>query len=278
MLKQRILTALVLLPLTIGAVLGLSSPWFAVAVAAVWLFAAGEWVRVMALESAWARGFSFVLLATAIGVAVSIAFLSGHRVIVDAVIAAAVIWWLVAALWVARFPAGFSPGTPMSTRTLIVGVLILVPSLLAMIRLHALPDIGPRLVLLLLVVVWAADSGAFFAGRRFGRHKLAPRVSPGKTWEGVLGGVILAVIAYCLAALALGLDLTRWVAVIAVVVMVVVSSVIGDLTESMFKRHGGMKDSGHLLPGHGGLLDRIDSLTAAAPVFWLGVKWGHLAS
>jgi phosphatidate cytidylyltransferase len=121
-------------------------------------------------------------------------------------------------------------------------------------------------VVLVLLLAWAADVGAYFAGPRFGRRKLAPRVSPNKTWEGVLGGLVAA------AAVALlgqpGSACRRGVP--AAVRRRVLASIVGDLTESLFKRQAGLKDSGQLLPGHGGVLDRIDSLTSAVPVFTLG--------
>ena len=125
-------------------------------------------------------------------------------------------------------------------------------------------------MLFLLLLVWAADIGAFFAGRSFGRLKLAPQVSPAKTWEGVLGG--LGAAALVAAAGAWWFDLPR-VAFLSLCLAVALISVVGDLTESMFKRYAGLKDSGSVFPGHGGVLDRIDSVTAAAPLFLLGLRW-----
>jgi phosphatidate cytidylyltransferase len=123
--------------------------------------------------------------------------------------------------------------------------------------------------LILLSLVAAADIGAYFTGRRFGRTKLAPQVSPGKTWEGVLGGAV-AVSVVALLWIWMGLFAWRF---LVVALAVFAASVVGDLTESLFKRGAGLKDSGSILPGHGGILDRIDSLTAAAPVYVLGLHW-----
>ncbi len=179
-------------------------------------------------------------------------------------------WWLVAFLWVALAPA-------THTRTLVAasGLLVLVPAWVALAHLYLEPAQhvtvpGPQLVLFLLLLVWAADIGAFFAGRSFGRLKLAPRVSPAKTWEGVLGG--LGAAALIAAAGAWWFDLPR-VAFLSLCLGVALISIVGDLTESMFKRHAGLKDSGSVFPGHGGVLDRIDSVTAAAPLFLLGLRW-----
>jgi phosphatidate cytidylyltransferase len=129
---------------------------------------------------------------------------------------------------------------------------------------------APSYLVFVLVLVFAADIGAYFAGRNFGRLKLAPRVSPGKTWEGVLGGLVSAALVAVVGAYWFDLPLARFLPLCTAVAAV---SIVGDLTESMFKRYVGLKDSSKLLPGHGGILDRIDSLTAATPVFALGLMW-----
>src|SRR5690606_17335644 len=135
-----------------------------------------------------------------------------------------------------------------------------------LVRLH---EHGPAVMLFLLLLVVAADVGAYFAGRRFGRNKLAPRVSPGKTWEGVIGGLLGAALIALAGGAWFGVPLVPFVALCVVAVL---ASIVGDLTESLFKRHAGVKDSGTLLPGHGGVLDRVDSVTAAAPVFLIGLE------
>jgi phosphatidate cytidylyltransferase len=143
---------------------------------------------------------------------------------------------------------------------------VLVPAWLALVVLH---EHAPQLVLLLILLVVAADVGAYFGGRKFGRHKLAPAVSPGKTWEGVAGGLVAAMLMATAGIYWLHLTPLPFFALSA---LVVVASIVGDLTESMFKRHAGLKDSGSLLPGHGGVLDRVDSVTAAAPFFLIGLE------
>jgi phosphatidate cytidylyltransferase len=142
----------------------------------------------------------------------------------------------------------------------------LVPVWLALVRLH---EQGPQLMLFLLLLVVAADIGAYFAGRALGKHKLAPRVSPGKTWEGVGGGLVAAAMMAAFGVWWFDMDAVPFM---ALCIVVAIASVVGDLTESMFKRHAGLKDSGNLLPGHGGVLDRVDSVTAAAPVFLIGLE------
>ncbi len=152
----------------------------------------------------------------------------------------------------------------------LAGLPVLVPAWLALSYLHRVPERGPQLTLFLLLLVFAADIGAYFAGRAFGRLKLAPQVSPGKTWEGVIGGLSSAALIAYAGALWFKFDT---IAILGLGCAVALVSVVGDLTESMFKRHVGLKDSGAILPGHGGMLDRLDSITAAAPVFALGMVW-----
>jgi phosphatidate cytidylyltransferase len=157
----------------------------------------------------------------------------------------------------------------------LAGVLVLVPCWLAMVAILSVPGRGPALTLLALCMVFGADIGAYFAGRRFGRVKLAPQVSPGKTWEGFIGGVLLTALVGGFGGAMLGMP-----AAVMVPVGLGLSalSVVGDLTESMFKRSIGAKDSSNLIPGHGGVLDRLDSITAAMPFFALAMSWLGLYS
>jgi phosphatidate cytidylyltransferase len=181
---------------------------------------------------------------------------------INLVFALALCWWLLALVWVFLYP------TPVS-RALCwtVGALVLIPAWLALDLLYQL---RPALLLFMLIIVWAADIGAYFSGKRFGRVKLAPSISPGKTWEGVAGGLLAVLLLVVGRGYWAGSDLAVLVPFCLAVAMI---SVVGDLTVSIFKRNAGVKDSGSLFPGHGGLLDRIDSVTAAAPLFALGLSW-----
>ncbi|MNH04774.1 Phosphatidate cytidylyltransferase [compost metagenome] len=159
---------------------------------------------------------------------------------------------------------------------LLIGLLVLLPAWQGLVLLKHWP-LGNWLILSVMVLVWAADIGAYFSGRAFGKRKLAPQVSPGKSWEGVYGGLAVSLL------ITLGVGISRdWgfgqiLLGLLGAALLVMSSVVGDLTESMFKRRSGIKDSSNLLPGHGGVLDRIDSLTAAIPIFavllW-AAEWG----
>ncbi|MCL4792479.1 MAG: phosphatidate cytidylyltransferase, partial [Gammaproteobacteria bacterium] len=178
---------------------------------------------------------------------------------------AALVWWLVALVWILRYPVPISPFAAG-----LAGILVLVPAWISLVSILQVAGQGPALLLLTLAMIWAADIGAYFAGRRWGRLKLAPRVSPGKTLEGVAGGLLGAVLTAGVGGSVLGLPLA---AMLPFGLCVAAISVVGDLTESMFKRSVGIKDSGRLFPGHGGVLDRIDSITAAAPLFALALQW-----
>ncbi len=163
---------------------------------------------------------------------------------------------------------------PGRVRVMLAGTLAIVPAWAALVLIHAGGDPpghqGHLWLLAALALVWAADSGAYFAGRHFGKHKLAPRISPNKTWEGLVGGLIAGVaVAVGLGWLA-GIDAAHLPGLLVTSVVAVFASVLGDLFESLIKRHAGAKDSGHLIPGHGGVLDRVDGVLAAIPVFALG--------
>jgi phosphatidate cytidylyltransferase len=258
MLRQRIITALILAVLVIAAMFLLPTNITAGIITLLMLAGAWEWAAFPGLKHPAARLAYVGLIAGCMAFVWSQGIVSARA---DQLLPAALIWWIVASFWVISIPGHVNRGSAA-----LAGVLVLVPAWLALLRLH---QAAPYWLLFLLLLVVAADVGAYFAGRQFGRHKLAPKVSPGKTWEGVGGGIVAAALMAAVATTIFKVELSPFIAICAVVV---VASIIGDLTESMFKRHAGMKDSGTLLPGHGGVLDRVDSVTAAAPIFLLGME------
>ena len=262
MLKQRLVTALVLIPVLLLILLAMPRQTAVLVLALMVLQGAWEWSGFLRIEQTAIRVGYVALVAVLMATAW---FAALDSEVLNLLLAAALGWWLVAFLWLSVMPGKVSAGAAA-----LAGLAVLVPAWVALGRLHLVEPAGPQWVIFLLVLVSLADVGAFFAGRHFGRLKLAPRVSPGKTWEGLFGGMCLAMIVSGIALLWFSVPAGPFLALCAAVVLI---SVIGDLTESLFKRFAGLKDSGRIFPGHGGVLDRIDSLTAAAPLFLLGLSW-----
>ena len=259
-LRQRVGTALALAALVIGILFWMPPAAAVAAVAVVVLLGAWEWAGFAGLATATQR-IGYVV---GIGVAAWVAWrVTAEPAGLALFLRVTALWWLSAALWVAfgsRHGGHYAAG--------LAGFAVLVPAAIGLGRLALVQSHGQMLLFFLIVLIAAADVGAYFGGRAFGRHKLAPLVSPGKTWEGFFAGVLGAGFAAWAGAWFFGQPLLPWLAVCVLVALV---SVVGDLVESMFKRHVGLKDSGGLLPGHGGVLDRIDGFTAAAPTFLFGL-------
>ncbi|MEL7043909.1 MAG: phosphatidate cytidylyltransferase [Pseudomonadota bacterium] len=273
MLKQRVVTAILMAGFFLGGVYFLPLPVLAALFAAVVALGAWEWAPLAGLESAFSRGlYALLIVAGAAGLYVKAGFggeLSREQV--QPVLGLAGLWWCFALLWVKSFPASAMFWRHPIMRAL-MGALILLPAWFAAVYLLHVEQRGAAVVVFVLLVA-ASDIGAYFTGRAIGRHALSPQVSPAKTWEGFWGGVLCAgAAAAALWAFLPGrFDHLSFVAVLCVALATAFASVLGDLTVSMVKRLSGVKDTGSLLPGHGGILDRLDSLCAAAPTFALGL-------
>jgi phosphatidate cytidylyltransferase len=269
--RQRITTALLLAPLPIAGVLWLPTPWLAAFVAVALLAGLWEWTRLAGLEDTLPR--AGILTANALLIA-ALVWASGPSLVPLKLVAMlGVAWWFAGVIpWLARPDFARADTAWARGLKLLAGSLCIVPAWCAVGWLHAEP-FGPRWTLFAIALVWAADSGAYFAGSKFGRHKLAPSISPGKTWEGVAGGMAAAVLLSAAALPLLGIAWSAWPALALLTAATAAISVVGDLFESLMKRHAGMKDSGTIFPGHGGVMDRIDSLLAALPVFIVGKSW-----
>ena len=259
MLKQRIITALVLLPFALGGFFLLNGALFALFIGAVVSLGAWEWARLAGFTAQVQR------VAYAALVAALLFGLYLLPALAPWVLLLGVVWWGVATFLVLGYPASSRYWTQAPVR-LLIGLLILLPAWQGLVLFKQWPEAN-WLILAVMVLVWGADIGAYFSGRAFGKRKLAPQVSPGKSWEGVYGGLALSLVITFIVGLVRDWSFAQIIMGLLGAAVIVFVSVVGDLTESMFKRRSGIKDSSNLLPGHGGVLDRIDSLTAAIPVF-----------
>lgn len=283
MTRTRVLAALVMGPSAILAILFLPTRWMAAIAALMFLVGLWEWLKLAEIEDTLSRTV-LLLLNLALMVVLTWAsrstsgFSPALFQIVSLVGAA---WWLVALLWLRFYSFASDHQTWARLFKLAAGTLAIVPAWCALCLIHsdnftAQGGFQENLwrqhlwLLTALAIVWAADSGAYFAGRAFGRYKLAPRISPNKTVEGLLGGLVSGLVVGLLGGWLAGVQASQLGALALVSVTTVLVSVVGDLFESLLKRHVGAKDSGNLIPGHGGILDRIDSVIAALPVFLIG--------
>lgn len=272
MLKQRVITALVLATIFLVALFGLPAGYFSFFIGAVVLIGAWEWANLAGLPAIWQRAaYSLIVFGLLVGIAFYVGFEgeASPRLDNSAIRELLIVgcgWWAVALLLVQGYPSSAVLWGHKALR-LLMGLLVLIPTWVALVYIRQYAN-GAWLVLLLMLIVALADSGGYFVGRRFGKHKLAPAVSPGKTWEGFAGGLLVNCVLAIILSQALNLSLLLMLILIVPTSLV---SVVGDLLESMVKRHAGVKDSGRILPGHGGVLDRVDGITAAAPVFALAL-------
>lgn len=281
MLKERVLSAIVMIIAVLAGIFLLSPLPFTLILAGIITLAVWEWAQFAGFKRSLSRAIVafvavclFILLVFA-----NTDYIRASRFLTDSttpLLFIGCIWWLIALGLVVTYPKSASLWAKSVSARLIFGFCTLIPFLIAFLALrfhnYKIDEFqGTYLLLYVCLLVWGADSGAYFFGRAFGKHKLAPQVSPGKSWEGVFGGLLTAcVIAFVFLSLAPNDVFGRELPVVPFMVLSVATvaiSVLGDLAESMFKRQAGIKDSSNLIPGHGGILDRIDSLTAAIPFF-----------
>lgn len=268
MLKYRIFTALLLAPPIVAGVWYLPTAFIAVAAAGIFVVALWEWARLMPIEGGFAR---CLYLATAAAMMTGAWIYGPVKLAVIAGVVGIVAWCAVLAL-LARLESGAGRGVTLSTVKAAGGLFGVVLAWVLMVALHDSHQ-GRVWLLLLFAVVWAADVFAYFVGRRFGRRKLAPRISPNKTWAGAWGALAGSGMVMLAAGLLLGRSWLGLVALVFLGMATAAFSIVGDLFESQVKRQAGAKDSSALLPGHGGVFDRLDSLVSAVPVYALGLQW-----
>lgn len=267
MLRLRVLTATVLTPLAILAILLPGTKLFALFGAVAFSAALWEWTMLSGLKATAAR------IAVLVGAALIFALLwhFNSSTLTSWVLAAGVAWWLLTCLWLRHFAFAAAPTRENRALKLVAGALVIFPAWIALLSLHSRNPNGPWWVLLAFVIVWTADIGAYFSGRTWGKRKLAPQISPGKTWAGAYGALVAGVLVTLLGAWLLDVRDARLIGLGLLGLVTVAASIVGDLAESLMKRHAQVKDSGNVFPGHGGLMDRLDSLFAALPVFASGL-------
>ena len=274
MLKQRIITALLLIPLAIGWMFFLPLPFFTLGAVVLFLLAGREWGRFVFSERPYRILFPLaLLLVLSLWLEPPSQLLRGTiGPVVQTILYSGAIWWCLSLAMVLKYPRWTSWWQKNPWFKGCFGVLTLLPFFWSLLLLRSYDytvhaQLGGWILFLVMLLVWCADSGAYFVGRTLGRHKMLPAVSPKKTVEGLLGGLFLSACVAAYVAFACEFSFHQSLVLVISSVMAVLASVLGDLSESLFKREAGIKDSGSLLPGHGGVLDRIDSLTSALPVF-----------
>jgi len=267
-LKQRVLTAVVLIPLVLAAIFVLQPQYFLILLAIILLGGSWEYRRLAGLTG-YARGYLLVLSqAVILAVLYQLRDQWGNEALMAVSVSCAA--WLLMFIRLPLYRPDVSPDSTYRVISFATAIVSITTGWFAISWIRIQPE-GAWLILLLLLIVWAADTGAYLAGKTFGKKKLAPQISPGKTRAGLLGGLIAAVLVALLAAKLMPLTYMEPSSLIPISLATALVSVCGDLMISLHKRTSGYKDSGNLLPGHGGILDRVDSLIAAAPFFALGL-------
>lgn len=266
MLKQRIITAAILIPLVIAVIFLLDAKWFSILFAVFVAIGAWEWAGLCKLSEKHRYLYSLVAV-----LILAVLYYSNNSSAYHVIISSGVAYWFFAILLVLFYQnqRNFLPKS--SLPLLLIGLLLLIPMWSSLTILKSFPAIGAQLLMFLLLLIWSADTAAYFAGKKWGKRRLASRVSPGKTWEGTIAGIVAGSIVALSYVIVFNDKITHELMFVGLSVVTVVISVVGDLMESMVKREADIKDSGSILPGHGGVMDRIDSLTAAGPVFVLGL-------
>lgn len=266
MLKQRIITGVILGALIVLAVFKLPNQYLALIFALITIIGAWEWANLVGPpQILWKIIYILFLIIILFVTWVYAKPYHAHKIFL-----ASALWWACVVIMLAMYDTKWLQAEWLKHVLVASGFIVLVPAWLALTVLHKQ---GPKLLMFLLALVWIADIAAYFVGKRFGKNKLAPNLSPGKSREGLFGALFASLLFAILGAYLFDIDKRLWIFFGILCVLTALISVVGDLYESLLKRSAGVKDSGRILPGHGGVLDRIDSLTAAAPGFVLGMLW-----
>jgi len=268
-LKHRVITAAILIPIVLWGIFSMATyPAFATVIGLFIVLGLLEWSRLVNLKDSNSKT-SYILVV--LSLCLSSLLVMQSSFFFALLLIASVAWWTMQILQLSAYDGRNEAHPQNDLANLWTGAFLLVPTFASLCFLHQSEGNGPQLVLTLLVLIWSADTGAYFVGKKYGKNKLAPLISPGKTKEGAAGAMIVTAFVALISAILLDLSFFQTLFFIILSQIVVVFSIGGDLLESVYKRRAGVKDSGQLLPGHGGVLDRIDSLMAASALFTLGV-------
>lgn len=267
MLKYRLLTTFLIAPFILWAIYALPENLFFLFPLVLVSFAAWEWGAIAGWVKSRQRKIFFVITFLLF---LTVIFFE-HFYLNSIVVLVSILWWLICIPLLLSFP--FANNNIINSKSVksFIGIILLLATLVSMVLIRKNPDHGAEYILYIILMIWFADSGAYFAGRAFGKKKLLPRVSPGKTWEGVAGALVATLGVSYVGLYVLEVPASQSLFFSLVTFVAVIFSIVGDLSESMFKRLVNLKDSGDLIPGHGGMLDRIDSLMSAFPVFFIGL-------
>lgn len=265
MLKQRIITASILFPIVLLTILYGSTATVDLLTAVILLLAVLEWNKLIGIQQIWLNCLTVIVLSSIC----LLAKIFASNVFFCCLVAT--IWWIISLFFVLFYPKGQKFLTQRWVGFSLT-IILFVPVWLAIDWLHTIAEIGPLWVIFVCMLIWSADIGAYCTGKLWGKKKLIERISAGKTWVGVSGAFSFAFIVVLLFA-KFWLVTQSFIMLMLLGVIVVIAAILGDLVESIFKRICGVKDSGNLLPGHGGILDRIDSLLAAVPIFVVSLNF-----
>lgn len=267
MFWTRFISTIVLAPLIIWGILAISLPTFEIMTALIMLLVAWEWAGLIPIKTIYNKIVYLLLLLGFFGI---IQFVQQPIYI----LLVGVLWWLVSIFLLVRYELYESKANQRILHSL-YGLLAIIPCWVALNALRAEPN-GAQLVLLFLLMLWSTDIGAYLVGSRFGKTRLSPKLSPKKSLEGAIGGLILMLLVAISGIIWFHIAPSQWISYLLAALALFIFSVIGDLFESLLKRKTGVKDSGKLIPGHGGILDRLDSMLAAAPVYTFALLISHI--
>jgi phosphatidate cytidylyltransferase len=264
--RQRVITALLITPFAIALILLTPTIALAVIIAFLCFVASWEWTRLAGMRSRPLRAVLMVFC----GLLMIALWLSRGSLFWWGTIAVGVVWWFIAILWLKNYSFGASPTRENTAIKLVAGLVTVYPAWVALMQMHSQQTQFHTWALYALLLIWGADTFAYLSGRRWGKRKLAPHISPGKTTAGVWGALVGSAIVAAIGGWWLNVRGIQLVALVVLALISVLFSVVGDLFESVIKRHANVKDSGAMFPGHGGVFDRLDGVFAALPIFALG--------